>query len=191
MRLVDRIKSLCQESEEEEEGKELVDLVSSLQQQVNSQQQTIEMLLERVDKLERQLDARPTSVVVVTTVTNTTAATVTTTASTAPATNTTTTTTTTTFTTTSPAQQRASYLFSYRSFCRQACLIAGLDAKPIPGWDILLKPTKEYKCYDSTCKTSISPINVYMNQLKVVHNVNIRDQTMSSTERMRYLPVSK
>ena len=150
MRLVDRIKSLCQESEEEE-GKELVDLVSSLQQQVNSQQQTIEMLLERVDKLERQLDSRPASVVVMTTVTtvaNTTAATVTTTASTAPAT------TTTTTTTTSPAQQRASYLFSYRSFCRQACLIAGLDVRPIPGRDILLKPTKEYKCYDSTCKTS-------------------------------------
>ena len=186
MRLLDEILVRCQElvnEEEVEEAAALRDRVERLEQTVNEQKQIIDILMTRIDKLERQLDSSPASVVMVTTLTTVaTAATATTTASTA---------TTTTTTTTSPAQQRALYLFSYRSFCRQACLIAGLDVRPIPGRDILLKPTIEYQCFDSSCKTSKSPINAYMNHLKVVHNVNIRDQTMSSTERMRYLPVSK
>ena len=192
---MDKIIALCKEPDEENVS-DLRDRVDSLEQEVNSQKQTIDLLLERVDKLAHQLDTRAASTAAVTTVANTvtTAAvttvanTVTTVANTSTATTCNTTSTTTTF---APEQQRASYPYSYRSWCRQACLVAGLDARPIPGCDVLLKPIKAYKCYHSDCKTMASPINVYINHLKVVHDVQIRDQTMISLERMRYLPISK
>ena len=65
----------------------------------------------------------------------------------------------------------------------------GLPARPIPGRDVLVKPSCTYKCYNPDCRRMSSPINVYINHLKVVHGVNIRDQSMTSLERNRYLPV--
>ena len=181
---MDRIIGYCQEPDEENVS-DLRDRVNYLQQQVNSQKETIDLLLERVDKLEHQLHtsaaSTAASVTVVTTVT-TVANTVTTAAVTTLANTSTATTfapsTTTSTSTPAPAQQRASYLYSYRAWCRQACLVAGLDVRPIPGRDILIKPTKAYKWYHSDCKSIASPINGYINHLKVVHDVHIRDQTM-------------
>ena len=189
MRLVDEILVRCQELVNEEEVEEAAALryrVECLERTVNEQKQTIDLLMTRVEKLERQLD---TSVTVVTTVSNTvtTAAVVTTVASTGSGTTT---------TTTTPAlvqqQQRASYLNSYRYWCRQACLVAGLEQKPIPGRDILLKPNKSYKCFHPDCSRSLNnPINGYILHLKVVHGVNIREQSMTSTTRNNYLPTSE
>ena len=111
-------------------------------------------LLQRVEQLEKQISQTPSSTAAsvtvvttaVTTVANTPTTTSPTTSTAAPAPNT--------------QQQQALYLDSYRSWCRQACRVAGLPARPIPGWDVFVQPTCSYMCYNPECRSMSSPINV-------------------------------